>query len=381
MVLNWPVGQRKLVALAAGGTGGHLFPAQALAEALVRRGYIIHLMTDERVQDYGRSFPALEIHRIPSATLTLARPHMLPVQSVRLWQGYKYAAAVLNRLRPSAVAGFGGYPSFPPVLAASRLAIPCCIHEQNAVMGRANRALAPRVDAVASSFPTIANLPARAKDRLRFTGNPVRDVVLAHQAAPYERPRADGPFRLVVFGGSQGARFFADFMPQVLAAVPRAVLKTLDLTQQCRPEDLDRVRPAYEALGLTAELAPFFQDMPARIAKAHLVICRSGASTIAELGVIGRPAALIPLPHSIDDDQLRNAESFASSGAGWVKVQSDLKPDEFAAFLTHLRYDETGLANAAEAAVLRGRPDAAEQLADLMEELAACNRQSEAIKK
>jgi UDP-N-acetylglucosamine--N-acetylmuramyl-(pentapeptide) pyrophosphoryl-undecaprenol N-acetylglucosamine transferase len=380
MALLWPLTKQRLVVLAAGGTGGHLFPAQALAESLVRRGYVIHLMTDERVHDFGRGFPALEIHQIPSATLSLGRPHLLPMRLYRLWKGVKAASAVLAHLRPAALAGFGGYPSFPPVLAAARLKIPCCVHEQNAVMGRANRVLAGRVDAVASSFPTIANLPSHAEEKLRFTGNPVRDIVLRQQSADYEAPTVNGPFRLLVFGGSQGARFFAEFMPPVLSALPKAVIKTLKVTQQCRPEDLEAVKTAYGPLGIEAELAPFFQDMPRRLAEAHLVICRSGASTIAELGVIGRPAVLVPLPNSIDNDQLRNAESFAASGAGWVKPQPDLKADDFAAFLTQLRYDEAGLANAAEAAKARGRPDAAERLADLVEELAASNQQGEKAK-
>jgi UDP-N-acetylglucosamine--N-acetylmuramyl-(pentapeptide) pyrophosphoryl-undecaprenol N-acetylglucosamine transferase len=378
MTANLPKGQRKLVVLAAGGTGGHLFPAQALGEALVRRDCIVHLMTDERVREYGRSFPAIEIHQIPSATLSLRKPHLLPFGLLRLWKGVKASSAVLGHLRPWALVGFGGYPSFPPVLAASRLGIPTIIHEQNAVMGRANRVLARRAGAIASSFPAIANLPAGAKEKLRFTGNPVREIAIQQRSECYEPPHASGPFRLVVFGGSQGARFFAEFMPQVVNALPKAVVKTLKLTQQCRKEDLKSAETAYARLGIEAELAPFFNDMPKRIAAAHLVICRSGASTIAELGVIGRPAVLIPLPHSIDNDQLRNAESFASSGAGWVKPQAELRPDEFATFLTQLRYDETGLADAAEAAKSGGRPDAAERLADLVEEMAG-SRQREKV--
>lgn len=371
MALNWPTEHRKLVVLAAGGTGGHLFPAQALAEALVRRGYLIHLMTDERVRDHGRSFPALEIHQVPSATLSLRKPYLLPFRLMKLWKGMRRASAVLGHVRPVALAGFGGYPSFPPVLAATRLGIPTLVHEQNAVMGRANRVLASRVDAVASSFPAIVNLPGGAKAKLRFTGNPVRHIVLEHRSACYDPPDANGPFRVLVFGGSQGARFFAEFMPRVFRALPNAVSRTVKLTQQCRPEDLGAVKAAYAQLGVEADLAPFFDDMPKRVAEAHLVICRSGASTIAELGVIGRPAVLVPLPHSIDNDQLRNAESFAAGGAGWVKRQGDLNPDEFAAFLTHLRYDESGLGNAAEAAKEQGQPDATERLADLVEELAA----------
>jgi UDP-N-acetylglucosamine--N-acetylmuramyl-(pentapeptide) pyrophosphoryl-undecaprenol N-acetylglucosamine transferase len=361
----------KTVVLAAGGTGGHLFPAQALAEELVRRGYAVHLMTDERVRDYGRNFPAFEVHQVPAATVSLSRPWLIPSRTMTLLRGYRLAKAILRRLRPAAVVGFGGYPSFPPIRAASSLDIPAIVHDQNAVMGRANRMLARYAAKVASSFPTLANLPERAKHKLVVTGNPVRDIVLKERAAPYRAPGAAEPFKLLVFGGSQGARFFADFMPEVIKELAEAVRRTLKVTQQCRPEDLDRVKTAYAQLGIAHELQPFFMDMPKRIADAHLVVCRSGASTIAELGVIGRPAIMIPLPHALDNDQLRNAESFAAAGAGWVKPQASLTPADFAAFLTRLRYEEEELNTAAAAALAHGKPDAAQRLADLVESVAA----------
>jgi UDP-N-acetylglucosamine--N-acetylmuramyl-(pentapeptide) pyrophosphoryl-undecaprenol N-acetylglucosamine transferase len=360
----------RLVVLAAGGTGGHLFPAQALAEALVRRGYVIHLMTDERVRDYGRAFPALETHLVPAATVTPSKPVLLPVQLLRLWKGYRSARATLEELKPVALAGFGGYPSFPPVIAASRLGIPCCIHDQNAVMGRANRVLSRYADAVASSFPDLTRLPEGSKSKLRYTGNPVRNIVLEKQAEPYQPSAADAPFNLLVFGGSQGARFFAEFVPEAIKLLPRAVLRHLKIVQQCRPEDIERVKAAYGSLDIAFELASFFADMPQRLADAHLIICRSGASTIAELGVVGRPAIMVPLPHSLDNDQMHNAEFFASKGGGWVMPQAGLNPQEFAAFLTRLRYQDGELAGAARAALEQGMPDAAERLADLVEDLA-----------
>jgi UDP-N-acetylglucosamine--N-acetylmuramyl-(pentapeptide) pyrophosphoryl-undecaprenol N-acetylglucosamine transferase len=364
-------GNGKIVVLAAGGTGGHLFPAQALAEELVRRGFIIHLMTDERVRDYGKNFPAAEVHVIASATLSLSKPWLLPGRLLRLWGGMRAAKAVLQRIKPVAVVGFGGYPSFPPIFAASSLRIPTLIHDQNAVMGRANRVLARRAKRVASSFEQLAGLPKEVRPKLVVTGNPVRDIALRQRAAPYKAPAANETFRLLVFGGSQGARFFADFMPDVFKELPEAVRRSISVVQQCRPEDLDRVRTAYAQLSLAHELQPFFADMPAKIAEAHLVICRSGASTIAELGVIGRPAILVPLPHSIDNDQLRNAESFAKAGAGWVRPQSELTASETAAFLTRLRYEEDELQAAAQAALGHGKPDAAKRLADLVESIAA----------
>ena len=199
--------------LAAGGTGGHLFPAQALAEELIRRGYAIHLMTDERVRDYGKSFPAVETHIVPSATLSLSKPWLVPGRAMRLYGGYRTARAILQKVKPLAVIGFGGYPSFPPIMAAARLRIPSCVHDQNAVMGRANRVLAKWADAVASSFPDLQGLPAGTEKKLTITGNPVRDIALKQKAAPYppfER------FNLLVFGGSQGAQFFGEFMPRFL---------------------------------------------------------------------------------------------------------------------------------------------------------------------
>jgi UDP-N-acetylglucosamine--N-acetylmuramyl-(pentapeptide) pyrophosphoryl-undecaprenol N-acetylglucosamine transferase len=353
--------------LAAGGTGGHLFPAQALAEELTRRGYTIHLMTDERVQDYGKSFPAAETHIVPSATLSLSKLWLVPGRMLRLYGGYRAARAILRRVKPLAVIGFGGYPSFPPIMAAARLKIPSCVHDQNAVMGRANKVLAKWADAVASSFPNLMGLPPEAEKKLTVTGNPVRDIALKEKAAPY--PAFDR-FNLLVFGGSQGAQFFGEFMPKVFAAMSPEERAGVRLTQQVRAENMDTVSKAYAEMGLDCELAPFFMDMPRRIAAAHLVVCRSGASTIAELGVIGRPAVMVPLPHALDNDQLRNAESFAAAGAGWVHPQATLEAKGFAQFLTSLRSQERQLQQAAAAALGHGKPDAAQRLADLAEKIA-----------
>ncbi len=353
--------------LAAGGTGGHLFPAQALAEELARRGHVIHLMTDERVREYGKNFPAEETHVVPSATLSLRAPWLLPGQMARLAGGFSTARAILKRTAPVAVVGFGGYPSLPPLVAAWHLRIPTIAHDANAVMGRANRILSGLVTAVASSFPELRGLPPKALAKLVVTGNPVRDAVLGEKAAPY--PARDGKFNLLVFGGSQGARFFATFMPDVVSAMAPDFRGRLKLVQQCRPEDVETVRGAYARLGLDCELQPFFADMPKRIAASHLVICRSGASTIAELGVIGRPAIMVPLPGALDQDQLRNAESFAHAGAGWIRPQASADATEFAAFLTRLGGDGE-LPKAALAALRHGRPDAAPRLADLTEKIA-----------
>ena len=359
-----------LIVLAAGGTGGHLFPAQALAESLIARGYDIHLMTDERVRDYGKNFPAKETHVVHAASPSLKEPASL----LKLYGGYRKAKSILRKLKPLAVAGFGGYPSFPPLMAAASLHIPTLVHDQNAVLGRANKFLGGRVDAVASSFPKIIGATPAIEKKLTFTGNPVRAIALKQKAAAYPKLTKDGPFNLVVFGGSQGAKFFSDFMPQVFSHLDAKQRRRINLTQQCRAEDIDAVRKAYAKQGVVADLHSFFADMPARIAGSHLVIPRSGASTIAELGVIGRPAIMVPLPHAIDNDQLKNAESFATVGAGWVKPQNTLQPTEFAAFLQSLMMDPQILMKAAEMALGHGKPDAAERLADLVELIAAAHQ-------
>jgi UDP-N-acetylglucosamine--N-acetylmuramyl-(pentapeptide) pyrophosphoryl-undecaprenol N-acetylglucosamine transferase len=360
---------RGVIVLAAGGTAGHLFPAQALAEVLVRRGFLIHLMSDERVSHYASRFPALQIHEIPASSLTPRRPWLLAPQLARLWRGYRKARFVLVQLRPKAVVGFGGYPSVPPFIAAARLECPVALHEQNAVMGRANRFLAGWARVIASSFPEIANLSKRHRAKVVMTGNPVRQAVVDVAEAPYAAPAADEVLRLVVFGGSQGARVFSEMMPAAVGELSGAVRRKLQIVQQCRPEDLERVRAAYQALGVEVELQPFFADMPRRIADAHLVICRSGASTVAELAVIGRPAVLVPLPSAIDNDQLRNAEAFAGSGAGWVMREGEFTASDLAAFVTRIKFADGELAKAAAAAGSIGRPDAAERLADEIERM------------
>ncbi len=355
-----------LIMLAAGGTGGHLFPAQALAEELVARGYRTQLVTDERVRDYGKSFPAEKTHIIHAATITPRKPWKVPGQALTIFRALGKAKSIYAAENPAAVVGFGGYPSYAPLKSAAEMGIAAVIHEQNAVLGRANGSLAPKVDALASSFASVSNLKPEAQAKLTFTGNPVRAVVLQDRAAAYPTLRSDSPIKLVVFGGSQGARFFSEFMPKVFAAMNPAVRARVQLVQQCRAEDLEATREAYAAMGLAHELEPFFSDMPKRIAGSHLVISRSGASTIAELGVIGRPAVMVPLPGAIDNDQLRNAESFAAAGAGWVKPQASLAPQEFASFLESLLKGGLTLPAAAAKALTHGKPDAAKRLADLV---------------
>jgi UDP-N-acetylglucosamine--N-acetylmuramyl-(pentapeptide) pyrophosphoryl-undecaprenol N-acetylglucosamine transferase len=359
--------EKRRVYLAAGGTGGHLFPAQALAEELVRRGYEVDLLTDERVRDYGKDFPASHVHLIPSASLSLSDPLSLPRRLWRLGIGYLLSRKLIAREKPAAVVGFGGYPSLPPLLAAAHLNIPSIIHEQNAVMGRANRLLATRVNAVAVSFERVVGIPDGARSVVNLTGNPVRGLVLASAKVPYKPFGPKDKIRLLIFGGSQGAKFFSDAMPGVLALLPDALRKRLLVRQQCRAEDLQSVQHAYAEAGVSAALETFFSNLPDMMARSHLVICRSGASTIAELFVLGRPAILVPLPGAIDNDQLNNARSFGTAGGGFLLEQKHAKTVDFARLLQELLEAPERLKEAAAAARRHGRPDAAQRLADLVE--------------
>jgi UDP-N-acetylglucosamine--N-acetylmuramyl-(pentapeptide) pyrophosphoryl-undecaprenol N-acetylglucosamine transferase len=264
------------------------------------------------------------------------------------------------------VVGFGGYPTVPPLWAAALRGIPTVVHEQNGVMGRANRALAPRVTAIATGFRTLAKLDPRWQTKITFTGNPIRAEVIAAAAAPYVAPEAGGKLRLLVFGGSQGARVMAEIMPQAIELIPAALLVRLSIVQQARAEDADMVRAAYARLGIAAEVAPFFSDLPARMAAAHMVIARSGASTVAELSAIGRPAILVPLPHALDQDQFANAGVLAEAGGAIRIEQRDFTPERLATEITRLAGDPAHLIGMAQAAKSAGSVDAAERLAELV---------------
>jgi UDP-N-acetylglucosamine--N-acetylmuramyl-(pentapeptide) pyrophosphoryl-undecaprenol N-acetylglucosamine transferase len=353
-----------LVLLSAGGTGGHLFPAEALAVALKARGVSVDLATDERATRYGHDFPARQIHVIPSATIRGRDPVSLARTLATLGVGAMKALRLMRRIRPVAVVGFGGYPTLPPLLAATLRRIPTVIHDANAVMGRANKMLAPRVRAIATSFPDMRLDPALAA-KATFTGNPLRPRVIVAAAQPYATPQA-GPFRLLVTGGSQGARVMADLVPPAVERIAADLRARLDIVQQARGEDEKRVTEAYARLGVKAEVAPFFSDLPGRIAASHLVISRSGASTVAELAAIGRPAFLIPLPHALDQDQLANANVLAKAGGALVLRQDDLTPDSLAADIVALAGDPARLAAMAAGAKSAGALDAAERLADLV---------------
>ncbi|MBZ9741676.1 MULTISPECIES: undecaprenyldiphospho-muramoylpentapeptide beta-N-acetylglucosaminyltransferase [unclassified Mesorhizobium] len=360
---------RGVILLCAGGTGGHLFPAEALAHELIERGWSVHLATDTRAERFTGHFPAAAIHPIQSATMGSKNPVALLGAFWKIWRGVRQASAIIGRIKPEAVVGFGGYPTLPPLYAATRRKVPTLIHEQNAVMGRANRALAGRVDAIAGGFLPQDESAAGAKTVT--TGNPVRPAVLEAARAPYAASTGDEPFRLLVFGGSQGAQFFSDAMPGAIALLSDAQRKRLLITQQARADDVARVKAAYAALGVAVEVSPFFTDMAARIAAAHLVISRSGASTVSEIAVIGRPALLVPYPYALDHDQAANAAALAAAGGGEVHAQSSLSPERIAALLGALMDEPERLATMAAAARSVGRPDAARLLADLTEAIAS----------
>ncbi len=355
--------------LSAGGTGGHLFPAFALAEELGRRGIIVDLVTDTRGDRYGMGFPARALHQVPSATMTGKSPTAIAKTAYTLSRGIAAAASLLGEVKPGLVLGFGGYPTFPPLLAAKMRGIKTAIHEQNAVLGRANRMVASRVDAIATSFERTKYLEGGLLEKVRLTGNPVRDVVLAAAETPYAPPQDGQPIAILVFGGSQGARFFSDAVPPAFALLPDEIKRRLTVVQQARQEDVERVEAAYAQAKIAASVSSFFPNLPDIMAEAHLVIGRAGASTIAELTVIGRPSILIPLPHALDDDQLLNATRLAESGGAWCAVQSDVTPELMAHEVAGLITDPDRLGDAARVAKSHGRPDAVARLADLVEDL------------
>jgi UDP-N-acetylglucosamine--N-acetylmuramyl-(pentapeptide) pyrophosphoryl-undecaprenol N-acetylglucosamine transferase len=353
------------IALAAGGTGGHVFPALSLAEALSGRGHHVLVLTDKRGGAFDTADAPWAVQRIrassPSKPGVLAKLGAV----VLLALGVLDARRALKNFQADVVVGFGGYPSVPAIFAGSWLNKPAILHEQNAVLGRANRWLVARAAVIATSFD--ATVGANGGDRpVERTGNPVRAAILAHRATPFEPPREQDTIRLCVFGGSLGARVFSDLVPAALARLPSALRARISLTQQCRPEDLEKVKGLYAGLELQSDLRAFFDDIPDRLAAAHLVIARAGASTVCELAVIGRPSILVPYPHAMDDHQSRNAAAMESAGGGWMMAESGLSEETLAARLEALLTDPACLDQAAVAARRFGVPDAVDRLAELV---------------
>ena len=350
------------IVLSAGGTGGHLFPAQALANELVKRGRNIVVMTDARFTNYATHFPGAAIATVPSS------PFNAITAPFKIAAGIVVALVKLMKLKPAAVIGFGGYPSVPVMLAATSLRLPTAIIEQNAVVGRANRLVMDRVKTVAAAFP-IARFAPRDKSKIVLTGNPLRPEVEALWGASYNVPVASGPIRLLVFGGSQGARALSEVVPAALTRLPQDMKMRLTVVQQCRPEDMEQVRQVYANAEIRCQLESFFSDLPQRMAESHLVIARSGAGTVAELMAIGRPAILVPLPGALDDNQTPNADILDRAGAGWKIRQSDLTPDSLAQMIIQIFADPLALARRATAAHALATPNAAAKLADVVDDL------------
>ncbi len=359
-----------LVMICAGGTGGHLFPAQALAGVLREAGLRTILVTDERIGAMAEKFPAEKVIKVTSATPSRRSPVETLMAFNKLGRGFASAIGLIRRERPAVVVGFGGYPTVPPMMAAALLRVPTIVHEQNGVIGRANKLLARFVTHVATSVPDVRGVPGSAGGKVVRTGNPVRDTVREAAKTSYPALEAQAKLRLLVFGGSQGAKVMADVVPKAVTQLPPESLRRIVVTQQARDEDIDRVRAAYAGTGAEVEIAPFFLDLPQRIADSHLVISRSGASTVSELAVIGRPAILVPLPGALDQDQAANARMLADIGAALLLPQSDFTPTRLAAELQARFEDPDSLTKAAMAAKSAGVPDAAEQLAALVMRLA-----------
>jgi UDP-N-acetylglucosamine--N-acetylmuramyl-(pentapeptide) pyrophosphoryl-undecaprenol N-acetylglucosamine transferase len=356
--------------LAAGGTGGHMVPAHALALELQARGYEVSLITDDRGTAYPGLFTNVPKHVIPAASLALKKP-------LSWWSGYRTlidgrgrAERLLQQYKPAAVVGFGGYPSLPAVWAATRLEIPTLIHEQNAVLGRTNRWLAKRVDMIALSSRDTARIPAPAKDKTVLTGNPVRTDIIALREEPYSDLTEDSIFRVLVLGGSQGAKILSDVVPSALTMLPTNLKRRLQITQQCRPDDIAGVRSLYAQEAMAADLFTYIEDMASHLRFSHLVIARAGASTVSEIACAGRPAIFVPLPGATDDHQFYNTRDMVKAGGARVIRQDMFTPSEVAKQIQKMALTPLALANAAACSASVGQPLAARKLADAVEKLA-----------
>jgi UDP-N-acetylglucosamine--N-acetylmuramyl-(pentapeptide) pyrophosphoryl-undecaprenol N-acetylglucosamine transferase len=361
----------KTVLIAAGGTGGHLFPAAAFAEEMRARGWRVVLMTDARGRQYAKNFPADAIEDVPAATFAGANPLKYAGAAVKILSGIRAAAKRLKALDPAIIAGFGGYPSLPALAVARMQKRPILIHEQNSVLGRVNRVFAPNAALIASGFERLDKLPPRVAARHVVTGNPVRAPILMARDAGFPIAPAGGALHLLVIGGSQGARLFGQVIPEAVLALPEDLRKRLHITQQAREEQVAEVKAAYDGKVARADVASFFTDMGERLKSAHLVIGRAGASTITELQVAGRPAILVPLKIATDDHQTGNAAALSAIGAADVIAEDDFTPARLAPLLRERLGNPQELSVRAATARASGKTDAVKKLADAAERLAA----------
>ncbi len=370
---------QKHIVLAAGGTGGHIFPAEALAEELTKRGHRVSMVTDKRFSDYSAGSMKGILGQIPIYPIqagTFGRnftQRLMGVANIGL--GILQARSILRKIKPDAVVGFGGYPSFPTMMAATGRNVPTIIHEQNAMLGKANRALASRVSRIATSFPETGLVKQENQYKVTLVGNPVRSSIRALRDVPYPDLSEDGAMRILVMGGSQGASVFSHVVPQAIGLLPESLRHRLRVDQQTRSPDMEMTRQAYDDINVNADLLPFFTDVPARMASAHLVISRSGASTIAELTCAGRPSILVPYPQATDDHQTANANAVEEKGGAWLMPQDAFTTEALAARLESFLTLPASLSRAAVNAHGFGRHLAASDLADLVfEEIARFER-------
>lgn len=355
------------VLIAAGGTGGHMIPAHALSDELLRRGHKVTLLTDARGLRFPGLFELADRHVLTSATASGFNPLAWAKAAWAIWKGRAQGRRIAQDAQASAVVGFGGYPSLPGLLAGTSLGLPSLIHEQNAVLGRVNRKLQRRVSRIALSYAQTAGIAPAAQGKCVHTGNPVREAILVARDVAFEPPAPGAPFRLLVVGGSQGARILSELVPAAISALPEGERGRLEVVQQCRAEDLSAVDAAYRRAGVDARCVVYLEDFPAHLAQAHLVVSRAGASTMAELMAAGRPAILIPFAAAMDDHQTANAAEFVAAGAGFLLQEAQVTPARLIGLLMGFMESSEALRQAAASARRLGVPDAAARLADLVE--------------
>lgn len=362
--------QDTLIMLSAGGTGGHMTPARALAQDLLSRGFRVEVITDTRGQKFAGIFDGMPMHVVRSGTA-----HAGIMGKVRgafnLGLGILKARSILARQKPAVVVGFGGYPSVPGVYAAQKMGIPTVIHQSDGIIGKANAFLAPQAERIALTFANTKGLDDVDQARAVVTGNPVRPEISALYSKAYNAPKPDGELRVLVLGGSLGARVLSEIVPKALAALDPHLKERLIIVQQCREEDLDAVRAQYKEAGIRAELKPFFDDIPDQLEKAHLVIARAGASTVSEVTTAGRPAIFVPAAYHADQQQKINADSVADVGGAWVMAEAGFTPDALQARMENFLQNPQALFKAAENARSCGKPDAARKLGNLVTAIAS----------
>jgi UDP-N-acetylglucosamine--N-acetylmuramyl-(pentapeptide) pyrophosphoryl-undecaprenol N-acetylglucosamine transferase len=362
--------EKKQILISAGGTGGHIFPAESLARDLIGRGYHVALATDVRGAKYQNFAGGIPTYVLKSGGLKSGFLSKFQTM-LSLGIGVIQAKRLLKKLKPMVVIGFGGYPSFPAVYAAQKKNIPTIIHEQNAILGRANAILAPKADRIALPLSDVTGLNDEDKSRTVITGNPVRSDIAALYNEPYPALEQDGVIKILVLGGSLGASVFSKILPDMIDQLPDHYRSRLEIVQQCRSEEIEEVRKRYNKSGVKADLETFFDDVAKRLAECHLVISRSGASTVAEVTTAGRPAIFVPYPHHKDQQQKRNADAVFDAGGAWVMTEEGFNADTLQARIEAFLQSPETLFSAAENARACGKPDAARRLGNLVTALAS----------